>query len=91
MEVTKREFGILPNGKKVYRYTIKTDSEMIAEAINYGCALISLKVRDKFGAFRDVVLGYDDLKGYLNNNGHIGVLAGRYANRIGGARFKLME
>jgi aldose 1-epimerase len=37
----------------------------------------------------DVTLGYKDLAGYLGDGSHLGNLVGRYANRIGGARFTL--
>ena len=33
----------------------------------------------------DVILGYDNLEGYLSNNPHFGAIIGRNANRIGGA------
>lgn len=41
------------------------------------------------GKLDDVVLGYDTLDGYLGDNSHYGAIVGRYANRIGGARFAL--
>ena len=50
----------------------------------------SLKVPDKNGKFADVVLGFDNLDGYLNaNSPYFGALIGRYGNRIGGAKFTL--
>ena len=36
-----------------------------------------------------MLLGYDDLDGYLANDGYLGACVGRYANRIGGAGFEL--
>jgi aldose 1-epimerase len=37
----------------------------------------------------DVVLGYETLDGYLRATPYFGAIIGRYANRIGGARFTL--
>src|SRR5438105_11891005 len=37
----------------------------------------------------DVVLGYDNLDGYLTNNPFFGCLVGRYGNRIARGKFKL--
>jgi aldose 1-epimerase len=46
-------------------------------------------VPDKNGNLDDIVLGYDNLDGYLTNNPYFGCLVGRYGNRIGGGKFKL--
>lgn len=53
---------------------------------NFGARIVSLVVPDKYGEFRDVVLGFDDIRDYANynkmpNNFH-GAVVGRYANRI---------
>lgn len=37
----------------------------------------------------DIVLGFDDLQGYLDNKPYLGAIIGRYANRIAAARFML--
>jgi aldose 1-epimerase len=44
---------------------------------------------DREGNLGDIVLGYDDLDGYLAENPYFGALIGRYGNRIAGARFSL--
>ena len=44
-----------------------------------------MNVPDKKGKIADVILGYDNLEGYLSNNPHFGAIIGRNANRIGGA------
>mgnify|MGYP002372630205 CR=1 FL=1 len=57
--------------------------------MDYGCTITSLKVRDRKGNFRDVVLGFDHLEGYLLCNHYVGCVVGRYANRIRNGEFKL--
>jgi aldose 1-epimerase len=48
-------------------------------------------VPDKAGTIQNVVLGFPSLEGYLNDTCYIGSTIGRYANRIGGARFVLND
>ena len=58
-----------------------------ASITNYGGIVVSLKVKDGAGQFRDVVLGFDNLDGYLKGHPYFGALIGRYGNRISGGRF----
>ena len=46
-------------------------------------------VPDKDGRCDDVVLGHDEVEGYLGNRRFFGATVGRYANRIANARFVL--
>jgi aldose 1-epimerase len=48
-----------------------------------------LKTADRSGTFTDVVLGFDNLDGYLKKNPFFGALVGRYANRIANGKFEL--
>ena len=56
---------------------------------DYGSTLVRLLVPDKNGKPTDVVLGYDDLAGYVADDTCFGNNVGRSANRIGGASFTL--
>jgi aldose 1-epimerase len=51
--------------------------------------VVSLNAPDRNGKFDDVVLGYDQLDGYLTNKAFFGALIGRYGNRIAHGQFKL--
>ncbi|MGE3803420.1 MAG: aldose epimerase family protein [Gemmataceae bacterium] len=90
-EVTgPKPFGKTPDGKAVELYTLKNKNGMEARLITYGATLTHLFVPDKAGKLADVVLGFDDLEGYLSDrNAHFGCTTGRVANRIGGAKFTL--
>ena len=79
----KRLFGVLDCGKKVYAYTLKNEKISLT-VLDYGATIQSLTFED-----RDVVLGYDTLEGYVNNDGYLGAVVGRVANRISGSSFKL--
>jgi len=92
-DVTSHPFGPMPDGTPVEIYTLK-DSSIEARITNYGGIIVSLKVPDRSGKPGDVVLGFDNLAGYVDNFNHkgtafFGALIGRYANRIAHATFTL--
>ena len=80
--IRKASFGTMPDGTPVTIYTLRNASGMEARILNYGGIVQSLWVPDKNGSFGDVVLGYDNLDGYLTNSPYFGALIGRYGNRI---------
>jgi len=87
--VVKDTFGTLPDGKIVYRFTLKNDNGVEMQVINYGGIITSLKTPDKNGSVEDIVLGYDSLSGYLKSSPYFGALIGRYGNRIAKGKFKI--
>jgi aldose 1-epimerase len=87
--VRQADFGQTPEGQRVSVYTLTNRRGAEARVITYGGALVSLKVPDRRGQLGDVVLGFDDLAGYLKQTFFIGALIGRYANRIAKGRFTL--
>src|ERR1035441_10217291 len=87
--VSQAPFGNTPDGTPVAIYTLRNSKGMEARIMTYGGIVQSLKVPDKNGKLGDVVLGYDDLDGYLKATPYFGALIGRYGNRIGGAKFTL--
>ncbi|MDR1754732.1 MAG: galactose mutarotase [Eubacterium sp.] len=89
MSVSKKEWGDYC-GYKIYLYTIKS-KEILVNITNYGAALVNIFTPDKNGNIDDIILGYDDLAGYINGKTFQGATIGRYANRIGGSVFKLYD
>lgn len=85
----KEAFGKLADGRAVDIYTLTNRNGIEVRITNYGAAIVSLKVPDRAGKLEDVVLGYDGLDGYLANSPYIGVVVGRYANRVARGRFSL--
>lgn len=88
-KVTSADFGKTKAGAPVKIFTLTNKNGVEARITNYGGRVVSLKTPDKTGAMGDVVLGFDSLDGYLGDNPYFGALVGRYANRIGHARFTL--
>lgn len=86
--IERKDFGFF-NGYKVFLFTLTNKNGMKAELTNYSGAVVSLFVPDRNGIMEDVVLGYDDLDGYIGGTSSQGALVGRYANRIADAKFTL--
>ena len=89
MGYTKTEFGTMDDGRKVYRYTLTNENGVSASFTDLGGVWLTMVVPDREGKMADVVLGYDTVDMLLHGSGHLGEPVGRYANRIGGARFTL--
>ena len=62
--ITTTDFGTLCDGRTVRLYTLKNDAIELS-VTDYGSTLVRLLVPDKNGKPTDVVLGYDDLAGYV--------------------------
>jgi aldose 1-epimerase len=87
--VTRAPFGQTPEGEVVESFTLTNAHGVELRAISYGGIIVSLRVPDRDGRLDDVVLGHDDLAGYLAKPSFFGALVGRYGNRIAGGRFTL--
>lgn len=88
-KVTREIFGHLPDGTAIEMVRLHGDNGFEARIIGYGAALQSVFVPDRAGRLADVVLGRDDLEGYLAVRRFLGASVGRYANRIANGRFEL--
>lgn len=82
-------FGQTKDGKAVNAYCLANSCGALATILDYGCTVQSLKVPNAQGGLTDVVLGYDTIEEYENNDGYLGAAIGRFANRIGKSEFTL--
>ena len=89
MKVQQESFGRTPDGREVTLYSLANANRLRARIIDYGAILVSLEVPDRDGKLIDITLGFDDLDSYIKRNPLFGAIVGRYANRIGNARFTL--
>jgi len=89
MKVQQESFGRTPDGREVTLYTLTNANKLRARIIDYGAILVSLEVPDRDGKLIDITLGFDDLDSYIKRNPLFGAIVGRYANRIGNAKFTL--
>ena len=88
-QVRKESFGKTGDGRPVDLYTLTNSHGVEVRAMTYGGIIVSLRVPDKSGSLGDIVLGHESLDGYLVNPPFLGVIVGRYANRIANATFTL--
>jgi len=88
-KVEHKDFGKLPDGTPVELYTLANAKGMQAGIMTYGGAVVSLTAPDRNGKYADIVLGMENLQGYLAGVPYFGALIGRYGNRIGHAKFVL--
>jgi len=92
--VTSQPFGKMPDGTPVEIFTL-SDGAYEARIATYGGIVVSLKAPDRNGKVADVVLGFDDLDGYVANSNDpkggsfFGAIIGRYGNRIAHGSFAL--
>jgi aldose 1-epimerase len=91
MNITKRAFGTMPDGRPVDLYTLTNANGMQISITNYGGIVATLTAPDCEGTFADVVLGHDSLQGYIDASPYFGALIGRYGNRIGNGVFTLND
>ena len=90
LAIQRSEFGKLPDGTAIEKITLSNSHGMHASILTWGGVLQSLMVADKHGKSADVVLGFDDLKGYQDNpTVYFGATIGRFGNRLAEGRFSL--
>lgn len=88
-DISSYKFGKTKDDRIVTAFEMRNACGMFVRILDYGCTIQSVIVPDRNGAATDVVLGYDDILSYENGTCYYGAIVGRYANRIGDARFML--
>ncbi|WP_159020656.1 aldose epimerase family protein [Algibacter sp. L3A6] len=91
LRIIKSEFGKMPDGTIIEKYHLKNTNGVALDVITYGGRITSLKVPNKHRDFENVVLGFDNLDDYLNDNPFFGALIGRFGNRIAKGKFSLND
>jgi aldose 1-epimerase len=86
--ITVATFGKLGE-TPVQLYTLTNAHGLVAKITNYGGIVTELHVPDRAGTLADIVLGFENLDGYLKNSPYFGAIVGRVANRIKDAQFTL--
>jgi aldose 1-epimerase len=88
--ITKQFYGYGDKGQAVDLYTLKNNRHLVLKVMSYRGIIVALKVPDRDGASKDIVLGHDTLAQYQKDHDtFFGAIVGRYANRIAGASFSL--
>jgi aldose 1-epimerase len=87
--IEKSDFGKTDDGTPVDLYTLTNVHGLKAKIMTYGGIITELDVPDRDGKMGDIVLGFDDLKGYLAGHPYFGAIIGRVANRVAKGKFTL--
>jgi Galactose mutarotase and related enzymes len=83
-----RSFGQLDDGTAVQALRLGEGNGLSAEILDLGGILARLEFDGAQGR-TGVVLGLDDAQAYFEDPAYLGILVGRFGNRIGGATFEL--
>ena len=85
------DFGQTKDGRTAHLYTLTNKNGMRVRFSDYGGVITEISVPDRTGKFENVELNFPNAGLYEARNAGYGFGSpiGRYANRIGGARFTL--
>jgi aldose 1-epimerase len=89
VELKKESFGKTSDGHNVDVFTLVNKGGMEVTVLNFGGRIIRIRIPDRKGILRDVILGHESMEQVLKDKNHVGVIVGRYANRIAKAEFTL--
>ena len=90
LSVSQIDFQDTIDGKKTDLFILKNRNNLQAAITNYGGRIVGLWVPDKTGKMTDVVVGFDNLKTYVNSTEpYFGATIGRYGNRIAKGKFTI--
>ncbi|MGD0573721.1 MAG: aldose epimerase family protein [Sedimentisphaerales bacterium] len=89
MSVKTEPFGKTTDGQQVDIVTLTNGKGLTAKIMTYGGTIVSFEAPDRNGKPGDIVLGFDNLDGYLKGCPYFGAIIGRYGNRIAAAKFTL--
>ena len=82
-------YGEDSKGKGVNYYKIENANGASVTLSQLGASIVSIRVPDKKGELRDVVLGYAGLEGYEYDGAYFGATVGRCCGRIRNGKFTL--
>jgi len=86
--ISKEDWGIHKD-HAVFLYRMENSTGAYVELTNFGASIVAVAVPDRNGHFGNVVLGFPQIKGYIDDCCYVGATIGRYANRIAFASFDL--
>ncbi|XP_042358057.1 aldose 1-epimerase [Plectropomus leopardus] len=85
-EVSHQQWGEVAGQGTVDLWVLQSPQVRV-EVLTLGAIIRSVCSRGKNGQMEDIVLGYDDVEGYVSDKRYHGATVGRVANRIALGRF----
>ena len=77
------------NDKKIVSYNVSFENGFEFEILNLGGVITKIVTPDKDNNFENIVVGYDDIKSYIENPSYFGAIIGRTSGRIYNGKFIL--
>ena len=86
--------GHVIDGKEIIAVELTNHHGTYVKVYNYGAIISKFVVENAHGEKQDIVLGFDDIEGYLSEDylsdyPYLGAVIGRYSNRIKNGRFSI--
>ncbi|QNK64316.1 galactose mutarotase [Pedobacter sp. PAMC26386] len=86
--------GRFIDGKEIFAVELTNSLGSKVKIYNYGAIVSEFVITNAKGEKQDVILGFDDIDGYLNEDyladyPYLGVIVGRYSNRIKDGKFSI--
>ncbi|HMK83834.1 MAG TPA: galactose-1-epimerase, partial [Candidatus Bathyarchaeia archaeon] len=72
--VQKIDLNLMEGDQPIDLYILTNKNGVSAKVLTYGGTLVELQVPDRFGEFKDIVLGFDKIDGFLKNDPYFGVI-----------------
>ena len=82
-------FTKIIDNQEVSLFSLKNNNGFECQITNFGARIVSFIVPVETHNNIDVVLGYDHIEEYQKDDYYLGVIAGRYANRIANGKFSI--
>ena len=79
------------NNQKIYLISFQNKNNYSIEFYNYGGYIKSIKIphNENKNTYEDVILGYKNFRGFVNDKSYMNCIVGRVANRISNSSFIL--
>jgi len=87
--LSEEKFNKIIDNQQVSLFILKNKNGFVCQITNYGARIVSFIVPMNDNSALDVVLGYDAIDDYIKDDFYLGVIAGRYANRIAKGSFAI--
>ncbi len=87
--ILKEKYRTINYNEEIDIYTLTNAASAQVRITNFGAIVQSLLVPDRYNNFADIVLGFDTLPEYLNDDSFFGAIVGRFGNRIEKGKFHL--
>lgn len=81
-------FGKAPSGEEAKLFTL-SNNKIVVKITNFGGIINQLHVPDSNGQMADVVLGFNTIDDYLEENIYAGAIVGRIAGRLTNGEFTI--